>query len=135
MLRTTRLPVYLLAITGLVLVLAGVTLQVMQPRSPLVTANARPAVASLPRQLAGQDLTSSETGQAALAEIETMHGRGFALTSGEIAHYGDATVWIAHTVDAASAEDGRRAERASLKAVHRSNRQARGRRAVTLSTL
>lgn len=105
MLRTRRLPLFLLAIAGFVLLLAGVTLQLAQRRATAVTTGAGADISSLPRQLAGQDMTASETGQAALAEIETMHGKGFAPIGGQAAHYGDATLWVASTQDANGARE------------------------------
>lgn len=52
-----------------------------------------------PTSLAGLPLSRQTTGQAALTEIERLHGKGFPLTDGAVAHYGDgiATVWVSST--------------------------------------
>ncbi len=59
---------------------------------------------SLPKQLAGQVLTDQMNGAEALSEIESLHGKGFALTGGAVAHYGPITVWLAQTQDKAAAQ-------------------------------
>ncbi len=54
---------------------------------------------TLPSNLAGRPLSQQVAGQAALAEIEQLHGKGFLLTDGAVARYGDglATVWLSST--------------------------------------
>lgn len=46
-----------------------------------------------------------QTGAAALAVIQQMHGKGFELASGTVANYGDATVWVSRSLDAQGAAD------------------------------
>ncbi len=51
---------------------------------------------TLPTSLAGLSRSSYITGQAALAEIEQLHGKSFPMTGGAVARYGGngATLWI-----------------------------------------
>ncbi len=51
---------------------------------------------TLPTSLAGLSLSSQTTGQAALTEIERLHGKSFLMTDGAVAHYGGdkATLWV-----------------------------------------
>jgi hypothetical protein len=53
----------------------------------------------LPAQIAGIDLTTSESGDAAITEFTSMHGKEFPVISGDIGHYGNSaiTLWIAGT--------------------------------------
>jgi len=53
----------------------------------------------LPTQIAGLDLTSSVSGESAIAEFTSMHGKDFPVTSGSIGYYGDGriTLWFAGT--------------------------------------
>ena len=46
-----------------------------------------------------------QTGADALAVIQQMHGKGFELAGGAVAHYGDATVWVSRSLDAQGAAD------------------------------
>ena len=50
-------------------------------------------------QLAGLELTSTKTGDAAISEFTSMHGKEFPVTTGEIGYYGDRaiTLWVAGT--------------------------------------
>ena len=54
---------------------------------------------TLPAMLAGLPLSEQVTGREALAEIERLHGKGFALTDGTVARYGGgtATLWVSST--------------------------------------
>lgn len=61
----------------------------------------------LPARIAGLALDSSESGEAAISEFTTMHGKEFPVISGEIGHYGDGrlTLWVAGTsTDAVASE-------------------------------
>ena len=82
-----------LAALGLVMLLAGGSVLAV---NRLVIARGAIVV---PANLAGLPLSSQTTGRAALTEIEPLHGKGFPLTDGAIAHYGreQATVWISST--------------------------------------
>ena len=40
----------------------------------------------------------------ALAEIESLHGKGFEMTDGTVVRYGDAMVWVAKAKDEAAAQ-------------------------------
>lgn len=53
----------------------------------------------LPIQMAGLDLTNSVSGEPAIAEFTSMHGKEFPVTSGSIGYYGDGriTLWLAGT--------------------------------------
>jgi len=53
----------------------------------------------LPTRIAGLDLTSSVSGEAAIADFTSMHGKEFPVTSGSIGYYGDGrvTLWLAGT--------------------------------------
>ncbi len=55
--------------------------------------------AGLPTQIAGLDLTSSVSGESAIVEFTSMHGKEFPVTSGSIGYYGDGriTLWLAGT--------------------------------------
>jgi len=53
----------------------------------------------VPDSLAGWPLSEQVTGPEALRQIERLHGKGFPLTDGAVAHYGGnrATLWISST--------------------------------------
>lgn len=53
----------------------------------------------LPTQIAGLDLTDSVSGESAIAEFTSLHGKEFPVTSGNIGYYGDGriTLWLAGT--------------------------------------
>lgn len=58
---------------------------------------------TLPNQLAGLPLTSTSTGQQAVAEINRMHGLNFPLLSGGVGRYGEngqATLWVSEAQSA-----------------------------------
>lgn len=61
----------------------------------------------IPTRLGTLTLTDSITGPAALAEIAQLHGKGFDLTNGFMAHYAgagtQATLWVGQAKDAAAA--------------------------------
>ncbi len=98
-----RGPAYVLLVVGLAAILAGLTWQIVQTRAAVDPRPDENAL-GLPRQLAGQPVSDLQTGTAALNTIETMHGMGFALVGGAVAHYGVATVWVARARDAAEAK-------------------------------
>ena len=54
---------------------------------------------NLPTQVAGFNLTYAKSGDAAISEFTSMHGREFPVTTGEIGYYGDRaiTLWVAGT--------------------------------------
>ncbi len=54
---------------------------------------------TLPTTLAGLPMSEQVTGQAALAKIERLHGKGFTLIDGAVAHYGgdSAILWVSST--------------------------------------
>jgi hypothetical protein len=53
----------------------------------------------LPTQIAGLDLTDSVSGESAIAEFTSLHGKEFPVTDGSIGYYGDGrvTLWLAGT--------------------------------------
>ena len=56
-----------------------------------------PGEAPLPEQLAGNRMVSSIEGEAAIAEMENLHGKEFPLVSGAIGRYGaegQGTLWV-----------------------------------------
>ncbi len=99
MLKRSFLP-YLLIAFGFVIILASLSWQLVHEQS----AGAVAAGLTVPRSLADQSLTAQKSGPAALEEIESLHGKGFALTDGTVVHYGDATVWVAKAEDEAAAK-------------------------------
>jgi hypothetical protein len=71
--------------------------------------NGNPAstIGILPTQIAGLDLTNSESGDVAISEFTSMHGKEFPVVSGDIGHYGNGgiTLWVAGTsTDSIAAE-------------------------------
>jgi hypothetical protein len=95
-----QLPLALAALTACLLIAAGVALLL----APALAAPAPRRLhgligTNLPEQVAGLALTARLDGSEALAEIENMHEQGFALVGGEVAYYGDATLWVAHARD------------------------------------
>jgi hypothetical protein len=96
-------PVYFLAVLGAAAVLAGLGWQAVRARVTMPSLSENAAL-GIPRQLLGRPASSQQIGQDALAAIESMHGKGFALKNAAIAHFGEATVWVAETRD----EDGAR---------------------------
>ena len=94
-----QLPLALAALTACLLIAAGVAL-LLTPALPAPAPRRLHGLtgSNLPEQVAGLALTSKLDGSEALAEIENMHGQGFALVGGEVAYYGDATLWVAHAV-------------------------------------
>ncbi len=59
----------------------------------------------IPAKLGSLGLTQTMTGTEALAEFAQLHGKGFDLTGGYMAHYGkdQALLWVGQAKDAASA--------------------------------
>jgi hypothetical protein len=84
----------------LVLITAGILLT-LAAFGQIYRINREPVAASgiLPVQIAGLDLNSFESGEAAISEFTSMHGKEFPVTSGDIGHYGDGriTLWVAGT--------------------------------------
>ena len=62
--------------------------------------------AGIPATLGSLGLTQSMTGTEALAEFAQLHGKGFDLIGGYMAHYGkdQALLWVGQAKDAASAQ-------------------------------
>jgi len=62
---------------------------------------------NLPEKIAGLSLTKTVSGEAALNEIASMHGKEFAVTTGDIGYYGNGTitVWVAGTANETIAAD------------------------------
>ncbi|MBI4769343.1 MAG: hypothetical protein HY784_02740 [Chloroflexi bacterium] len=61
---------------------------------------ASPAALAVPEAIAGLPLAGKSTGPQAVAEVARLHGKGFLLTSGATATYGDgaATLWVTGTL-------------------------------------
>ena len=78
---------------GLLLSLAAFGQIYRSNREPVTTAG------TLPVKIAGLDLNSSESGEAAISEFTSMHGKEFPVSSGDIGHYGNGwiTLWVAGT--------------------------------------
>jgi len=86
---------------GILLSLAAFGQIYRSNREPVATAGI------LPVQIAGLDLNSSESGEAAISEFTSMHGKEFPVISGDIGHYGNGwiTLWVAGTsTDSIAAE-------------------------------
>ena len=73
-------------------------------QAPLLARQSRNRGLSVPRSLAGKSLIAQKSGAATLAEIESLHGKGFELTDGTVVRYGDATVWVAKAKDEPAAK-------------------------------
>ena len=91
---------YLLIALGFVFILAMLTWQLVREQS----AGATFVSLTVPRSLAGKSLIAQKSGAVALAEIETLHGKGFEMTDGTVVRYGDAMVWVAKVKDDATAQ-------------------------------
>jgi hypothetical protein len=89
----------LLITLGFVFILAMLTWQLVREQSTGATLGL-----TVPRSLAGKSLIAQKSGAVALAEIETLHGKGFDLTDGTVVRYGDATVCVATAKDEAAAK-------------------------------
>jgi hypothetical protein len=78
---------------GLLLSLAAFAQMYRSNREPVTTSG------TLPVKIGGLDLNSSESGEAAISEFTSMHGKEFPVTSGDIGHYGNGwiTLWVAGT--------------------------------------
>ena len=98
MLKRAFLP-YLLITLGFVFILAMLTWQLVREQSAGVTLSL-----TVPKSLAGKSLIAQKSGAVALAEIESLHGKGFELNDGTVVRYGDATVWVAKAKDEAAAQ-------------------------------
>jgi hypothetical protein len=79
--------------TGILLSLAAFGQIYRSDHEPIAT------VGILPVKIAGLDLGRSESGEAAISEFTSMHGKEFPVISGDIGHYGDGriTLWVAGT--------------------------------------
>jgi hypothetical protein len=66
----------------------------------LSTRLANPDALAVPEAIAGLPLAGKSVGPQAVAEVARLHGKGFLLTSGATATYGDgaATLWVAGTL-------------------------------------
>jgi len=91
---------YLLITLGFVFILAMLTWQFVREQSTGATF----VGLTVPRSLAGKSLIAQKSGAVALAEIESLHGKGFALIDGMVVRYDDAMVWVAKTKDEAAAK-------------------------------
>lgn len=84
----------------LVLITAGILLS-LAAFGQIYRSNGEPVATSdtLPAKIAGLDLDSSESGEAAISEFTSMHGKEFPVISGDIGHYGNGwiTLWVAGT--------------------------------------
>jgi hypothetical protein len=62
---------------------------------------------TLPKQVVGLELTSTKSGEAAISEFVSMHGKEFPVTSGNNGYYGNGaiTIWVAGTSTDAGAEE------------------------------
>ena len=93
-LSTRKLLPTLLIILGVFIVAAAAFLSI---RPALF----RPGVISLPNTVAGIPLVQSLQGQAALDNLEELHGRSFLLNSGAVGYYGDrgeVILWVSGTL-------------------------------------
>ena len=99
MLKRSWLP-YLLIVLGFAVTLAALVWQLARDW-PVIAAG---GAWRMPKSLAGKSLIAQKSGAVALAEIESLHGKGFELTDGTVVHYGDATVWVAKAKDEAAAK-------------------------------
>lgn len=85
--------------TALSLILLGVVLASSGVGYALFSqALDNPGTAPLPGQIAGLALSGRSTGWQAIGELTRLHGKGFPLSSGAVAMYGDqhqAKLWVA----------------------------------------
>ncbi len=91
---------YLLIALGSAVILAALAWQIARDWPVVVTS----VTWRMPKSLAGKSLIAQKSGAVALAEIESLHGKGFEMTDGTVVHYGDATVWVAKAKDEAAAK-------------------------------
>ena len=91
---------YLLIALGFAVTLAMLTWQLVREQA----AGSVSVGLAVPRSLAGKSLIAQKSGAVALAEIESLHGKGFALTDGTVVRYGEAMVWVAKAKDEAMAK-------------------------------
>src|SRR5512139_2254427 len=92
----------------LVLITAGILLT-LAAFGQIYQSNREPSATAgiLPVKIAGLGLNSSESGEAAISEFTSMHGKEFPVISGDIGHYGNdwITLWVAGTsTDSIAAE-------------------------------
>jgi len=91
---------YLLIVLGFAVTLAALAWQLARDW-PVIAAS---GAWRMPKSLAGKSLIAQKSGAVALAEIESLHGKGFELTDGKVVRYGDAMVWVAKAKDEATAK-------------------------------
>jgi len=91
---------YLLIVLGFAVTLAALVWQLARDW-PVIAAS---GAWRMPKSLAGKSLIAQKSGAVALAEIESLHGKGFELTDGKVIRYGDAMVWVAKAKDEAMAK-------------------------------
>jgi len=90
---------YLLIALGFAVILAALAWQLARDWPVIATS----VTWRMPKSLAGKSLIAQKSGAVALAEIESLHGKGFALADGTVVRYGDATVRVAKAKDEAAA--------------------------------
>ena len=91
---------YLLIVLGFAVTLAALAWQLARDW-PVIAAS---GAWRMPKSLAGESLIAQKSGAVALAEIESLHGKGFDLTDGTVVRYGDAMMWVAKVKDDATAQ-------------------------------
>jgi len=91
---------YLLIVLGSAVILGALAWQIARDW-PVVATN---GTWRMPKSLAGKSLIAQKSGAVALAEIESLHGKGFEMTDGTVVRYGDAMVWVAKAKDEATAQ-------------------------------
>jgi hypothetical protein len=91
---------YLLIVLGFAVTLAALVWQLARDW-PVIAAS---GAWRMPKSLAGKSLIAQKSGAVALAEIESLHGKGFEMTDGTVVRYGDAMVWVAKAKDEAMAK-------------------------------
>ena len=90
---------YLLIALGFAVILAALAWQLARDWPVVATSGTW----RMPKNLAGKSLIAQKSGAVALAEIESLHGKGFDLTDGTVVRYGDAMVWVTKAKDEAAA--------------------------------
>lgn len=99
MLKRSWLP-YLLIVLGFAVTLAALVWQLARDW-PVIAAS---GAWRMPKSLAGKSLIAQKSGAVALAEIESLYGKGFELTDGKVIRYSGARVWVAKAKDEAMAK-------------------------------
>jgi len=91
---------YLLIALGFTAILAALAWQLARDWRVVATSGTW----RMPKSLAGKSLIAQKSGVVALAEVESLHGKGFDLIDGTVVRYGDATVWVAKAKDEPAAQ-------------------------------